>query len=179
MLSDNDKFKIRANISKNRTKVGQDSNGIGTSEIINSNSGKSIRMGQDFINDHRGASKYGNNKKKAHLGVKKKSVSPKRVDRKSATYPSFDMDTLLSDNNELELRANKLKDQTKVDRHTESIGTSVIISNNSGESISVGGIIPKNMERIRDKGYLTDCDRGARSSRNNKENHIVKLKITP
>ena len=113
----------RANESKNRTIVYRDSKGIKTSGIISSNSEKSIRIGKYFINYYGGASRYGNNKEKTHREIKKKSVSPKRLDRKSATSSSFYMDTSSSENDELELRNNKSKNRTKVDRHNEGIGT--------------------------------------------------------
>ena len=68
-----------------------------------------------------------------HLLDKKEChVSPKRIDQKSAPCFSFDMDSSLYVNDELEISANKLKDKTKVDQHSKGKRKSKIISNNSG-----------------------------------------------
>ena len=46
----------------------------------------------NLINEYGGTSRYGNNKEK-EIYDKKKTISPKILDIKSATYSSFDMDT--------------------------------------------------------------------------------------
>ena len=69
--SENDELELRANTSKEIPKVGRDSNGIGTNEIISSNSRKIIKTGKDFINDYRDASIYGNNKEQEYREIKK------------------------------------------------------------------------------------------------------------
>ena len=140
--SENDELELRANKSKDRTKSDRDSEGIGTSEIIRSNNRKSIRAGKNihkntdkirdkshFINGDRGVSSS-RNKEKSHREVKKKTVN-----RESAIYSSLDMGTSSSENGELELRGDKSKDRTKVDRDSEGIGTNEIISSDGECSI--------------------------------------------
>ena len=65
----------------------------------------------NFVNEYRGANRDGNNKKRERSNVKKKAVSPKRLDRKSTQY-SFNMNTS-SKNDELELRAKTSKEQIR------------------------------------------------------------------
>ena len=50
--SENDKLEISISQAKDRIKVYRESQGIGTSEIFSSNSGKSIRTGNNFINTY-------------------------------------------------------------------------------------------------------------------------------
>merc|ERR1712238_334835 len=95
--------------------------------------------------------------------VKKKTVSPKRLDRKMGTYSSLDMDTSSSENDELELRANKSKDRTKVDRNNEGIGTSEIISSNNRKNTRMG------------KDFIND-HRGASKNGSNQENSHCEVK---
>merc|ERR1711957_562609 len=146
--SENDELELKANKSKGKRKVDRNNEGIGTSEIISSNNRKNTRTGKDFINDYRGASKYGNNKENSHCEVKRKSVSPERLDRKSATCSSFDMDTSSFENDELELRANKSKDRTKSDRDSEGIGTSETVNSESAiySSLDMGTSSSENGE---------------------------------
>merc|ERR1711957_888318 len=176
--SENDELELRANKSKDKRKVDRNNEGIGTSEIISSNNRKNTRTGKDFINDYRGASKYGNNKENSHCEVKRKSVSPERLDRKSATCSSFDMDTSSFENDELELRANKSKDRTKSDRDSEGIGTSETISSNNSKSIRAGKNIHKKTDKNRDKSYFINGDRGVSSSRNKEKSHLEVKKKT-
>ena len=177
--SENDELELRANTSKERTNVGRDSKGIGTNMIINSNSRTSIRTGNDCINYDRGASRYGNNKEQEYREIKKKYVSPEKLDRKSTSYSSVDIDISSSVNDELEIRTTKSKEKTIAARHNERIETRKIKSSTSGKIIRDGKIIHKNMETTRNRDYFINGDRGASSSEINKKNHIVKLKGTP
>ena len=111
----------------------------------------------NLINEYGGTSRYGNNKEK-EIYDKKKTISPKILDIKSATYSSFDMDT------SKELINQKIE---KVGRDIKGIKTSDIISSYSEKSIRMG------------KDFINDY-RGASRYGNNKEKpHRKKLKINP
>ena len=97
----------------NRTKVDRDRKSIEISEIISSNSGKNTKTAKDSVNNYRRARRHRSNKEKDHSEVNKKAVSPKRLDSNSSTSFSFERETLLPKNEELELRITISKDQTK------------------------------------------------------------------
>ena len=100
---------------------------IETSEIISRNSGKNTRTPKDSVNNSRDTCILGNNKEKEQSEVKKKAVSPTRLDSHSITFISFEMETPSSKNEELEIKTNISTDQTKVSRDSKGIGTSEII----------------------------------------------------
>lgn len=89
--SANDELELKPNKSKNITKLGRNSKGIGTSGTIIINSGESIRTGMEFVNDYRGATRYGSNKEKVYRD-KNKDFSPKKLVRNSITYSSLNID---------------------------------------------------------------------------------------
>ena len=99
-------------------------------------------------------SKHRNNKEQEYREIKKKYVLPERLDRKSTSCFSFDMDISSSVNDEIEITTTKSKERTIIARHNEWIETREIKSSNSGESIRAGGTIHKNMETTRDRNYL-------------------------
>ena len=80
-----------------------------------------------IANAYSSASRYRNNIEKDFCD-KKKAVYLKRVDRTSAIYSSFNIDTPPSDNDELEPRDIILTDGTTVDRDNKGIITSEITS---------------------------------------------------
>ena len=82
--------------------------------------------------------KYGYNTENSHREVKTKAVSPKSSYIKSGIYSSFDINTLSSQNNELEIWNNQSKDRTTIDQDSKGIGTSEISSSNSWKSIRAG-----------------------------------------
>ena len=68
-------LELSANTSKERPKIGRDSKGIGTHDIISSTSRTGIRTEKDCINGYRGENIYGSNKEQDCREIKKESVS--------------------------------------------------------------------------------------------------------
>ena len=78
----------------------------------------------------------------------KKNILPERLDSKSTSYSSFDMNISLSTNDEVEIRTTKSKERITAARHNERIGTREIKSSNSGKSIRAGEIIHKRWKKL-------------------------------
>ena len=74
---------------------------------------KNTKTAKDSVNNYRRARRHMSNKEKDHSEVNKKAVFPKRLDSISSTSFSFERETLLPKNEELELRITISKDQTK------------------------------------------------------------------
>ena len=72
------------------------------------------------------------------MDKKESPVSPKRLDKKSASCSSFHMDSSLFVNDELEISSNKSKRRTKVDQDSNGKRISEIISSNSGKILRAG-----------------------------------------
>ena len=112
-----------------------------------------MRTGTDCINDYRGASRYGNNKKQEYRESEEKTLSPVRLGRQSTLSSSFDT------NDEIEIRTTSSKERSISARHYERIGTRDFKSSNSGKSIRTGKTIHKNMKTIQDRDYYMNGDR--------------------